>query len=164
MLAWMRPVREVQRRGVENSGSCGEGRLRHLQAALLNVPDVTGPDMLARRRRGRTHPFDAESTAHAAWAERRRVTRRRQEDLVESLRVPQVCRQTAMPARRNVLQIIETSIVCAQDKSRAELWNMTRMQLSSTLAALQPDMTGDRRIEETCRISLRFQTRRYLDL
>lgn len=83
---------------------------------------------------------------------------------MESLRVPQVCRQTAKPARRNATQIIETTIVCAQDKSRAQLWNMTRMQLIPTLAAPQPDMTGDRRIEETCRRSLRFQTRRYLDL
>lgn len=164
MLAWMRSLGELQRIGVECSGSYGAGLLRYLQAASLEVLEVTGPDRLARRRRGKNDTFDAESAAHAAYAERRTVTPRSRDGLVESLRVLRVCRKTAMQARRIALQIIQTTIVCAPDKLRDQLRGMTRMQLIRTLAASRPDMTGYRRVEEAYRISLRSLARRYLEL
>lgn len=164
MLHWMRSFGELQRVGVECPGSYGAGLLRYLQAASMDVPEVTGPDRLARRRRGKNDTFDAESAAHAAWAERRRVTPRRRDGLVEGLRVLRVCRKTAMQARRIALQIIQTTIICAPDKLCDQLRRMTRMQLIRTLAASRPDMTGYRQVEEACRISLRSLARRHLEL
>ena len=55
--------------------------------------------------------------------------------MVESLRVLRVCRKSAVQARRVALQMIQMSIVCAPDKLREPLRNMTRMQLIRTLAA-----------------------------
>lgn len=47
MLDWMRSFGDLQRIGVECSGSYGAGLLRYLQAASLDVLEVTGPDKLA---------------------------------------------------------------------------------------------------------------------
>lgn len=150
MLVWMRSFGDLQRIGVECSGSYGAGLLRYLQAASLDVLEVTGPDKLARRRRGKNDTFDAESAARAAYAERRTVTPRSRDRLVESLRVLGVCRKTAMQARRIALQIIQTTIVCAPDKLRDQLRSMTHMQLIRTLAASRPDITGDRQVGSSC--------------
>ena len=54
MLAWMRSFGDLRRVGVERSGSYGAGLLRYLQAAGVEVLEVTAPDKLDRRRRGKT--------------------------------------------------------------------------------------------------------------
>lgn len=44
MLEWMRSHGELQRVGVESSGTYGAGLLRHLQTAEVEVLEVTAPD------------------------------------------------------------------------------------------------------------------------
>jgi transposase len=118
MLAWMRSFGDLQRVGIECSGSYGAGLLRYLQAAGVEVLEVTAPDKHDRRRRGKNDDFDAESAAHAAFAERHTVTPRSRDGMVESLRVLRVCRKAAVQARRIALQMIQTTIVCAPDRVR----------------------------------------------
>ena len=105
------------------------------------------------------------------------MTLRSRDGRVESLRVSKVCRneedgQTAwgavcpthaVQARRIALQIIQTTIVCAPDRLRDLLRNMTRMKLIRTLAAGRPDLTGYRDVEEACKIALTSPARRYLE-
>jgi len=61
MLTWMRSFGDLQRVGVESTGSYGAGLLRYMQTAGVDVPEVTAPDKLDRRRRGKNHDFDAQS-------------------------------------------------------------------------------------------------------
>lgn len=164
MLSWMRTFGELQRVGVECSGSYGAGLLRHLQTAGVEVLEVTAADKHDRRRRGKNDAFDAESAAHSAFARRRTVTPRSRDGLVESLRVLRVCRKTAIQARRIALQMIQMTIVCAPEKIRDPLRSMTRMQLIRMLAAWRPDLTAYRQVEEAYRISLKSLARRYLEL
>jgi len=164
MLAWMRSFGDLQRIGVECTGSYGAGLLRYMKVAGVDVLEVTAPDKLDRRRRGKNDDFDAQSAAHAAFAKRRTVTPRSRDGMVESLRILKVCRKTAVQARRVALQIIQTSIVCSPDRLRDLLRNMTRMKLIRTLAAWRPDLTGYRDVEEAYKIALKSLARRYLEL
>ncbi|MEJ8476803.1 IS110 family transposase [Roseibium algae] len=164
MLAWMRSFGDLQRIGVECSGSYGAGLLRYMQAAGVEVLEVTAPDKHDRRRRGKNDDFDAESAAHAAYAKRHTLTPRSRDGMAERLRVLRVCRKTAVQARRIALQMIQTTIVCSPDKVRDLLRSMTRMQLIRTLAAWRPDLTAYRDVEEAYRISLKSLARRYLEL
>lgn len=165
MLIWMRSFGDLQRVGIECSGSYGAGLLRYLQTAGVEVLEVvTAPDKNDRRRRGKNDDFEAESAAHAAFAKRHTVTPRSRDGMVESLRVLRVCRKTAIQARRISLQMIQTTIVCAPDRLRDPLRQMTRMQLIRTLAAWRPDLTAYRQVEEAYRISLKSLARRYLEL
>jgi len=156
--------RALPQRGKATSCSYGAGLQRYLQTAGVEVLEVTAPDKLDRRRRGKNDDFDAQSAAHAAFAERRTVTPRSRDGMVESLRVLKVCRKTAVQARRVALQIIQTTIVCAPDRLRDLLRKMTRMQLIRTLAAWRPDLTRYRDVEEAYRITLKSLARRYLEL
>jgi transposase len=164
MLAWMRSFGEVQRIGIESTGSYGAGLLRFMQQAGVEVLEVTTPDKHDRRRRGKNDDIDAQNAAHAAFVGKRTVTPRSRDGMVESLRVLKACRKTAVTARRIALQMIHNTIVCAPDGLRDALRNMTRMQLIRTLAAWRPDLTSYREVESAYKISLKSLGRRYLEL
>jgi len=100
MLAWMRCFGEVERVGVESTGSYGAGLLRFLQQAGVTVLEVTTPDRQDRRRRGKNDDFDAQNAAHAAFAGIRTVTPKSRDGMIEALRVLSACRKTAVTARR----------------------------------------------------------------
>ena len=142
MLKWMRAFGQLQRVGVECTGSYGAGLLRYLQRAEVEVLEVTAPDKTDRRKRGKDDTMDAENAAHAAFANIRTVTPKSRDGMVESLRVLIVCRKSAVAARRISLQMIQMNIVSAPDELREVLRKMTRMQLIRTLAAWRPDVTS----------------------
>ena len=74
LLHWMRSFGDLQRVGVESTGTYGAGLQRHLQAAGVDVLEVTVPDKQNRRRRGKDDDLDAQNAAHAAFALKRVVT------------------------------------------------------------------------------------------
>jgi len=164
MLAWMQSFGDVQRIGIESTGSYGAGLLRFMQQAGIQVLEVTTPDQHDRRRRGKNDDLDAQNAAHAAFAGKRTVTPRSRDGMVESLRVLKACRKTAVTARRIALQLIHNTIVCAPDGLREALRTMTRMQLVRTLAAWRPDLTSYREVESAYKIGLKSLGRRYLEL
>ena len=86
MLAWMRSLGNVQRIGIESTGSYGAGLLRFMQDAGIEVLEVTTPDKHDRRRRGKNDDLDAQNAAHAAFAGKRTVTPRSRDGMVESPR------------------------------------------------------------------------------
>jgi transposase len=164
LLRWMRAHGDIARVGVECTGSYGAGLLRHLDAAGIEVLEVTAGDKADRRRRGKDDTIDAENAAHAAFARVRTVTPRARDGMVESLRVLKVARKTAISSRRIALQMIQTQIISAPEEVRDQLRNLTRMQLIRTLAASRPDMTGFRDPVTATRIALKSLARRYLEL
>ncbi len=153
MLAWMRSLGELQRVGVESTGSYGAGLLRFMQQAGVTVLEVTAPDKQDRRKRGKNDDLDAQNAAHAAFAGKRTVTPRSRDGMIEALRVLVTCRKTAVTARRIALQMIHNTIVAAPDGLRDQLRVMTRMQLVRTLAASRPDLTAYRDVEAAYRMA-----------
>ncbi len=164
MLAWMRSFGDLQRVGVESTGSYGAGLLRFLQKAGVTVLEVPAPDRQDRRKRGKNDDFDAQNAAHAAFSGQRTVTPRSRDGMIEALRVLVACRKTAVTARRVALQMIHNTIVAAPDGLRDLLRVMTRTHLVRTLAAWRPDLTAYRDVEAAYRISLKSLGRRYLEL
>jgi len=164
MLAWMRSFGQLERVGVEATGTYGAGLLRHLQAAGVVVLEVTAPDKPDRRRRGKNDDLDAEAAAHAAFTGKRTVTPKSRDGMIEALRVLKACRKTAVAARRVALQMIHNTIVCAPEELRDTLRKMTRMELIRTLAAWRPDLTAYRTALSAYRIALKSLARRYLEL
>jgi transposase len=164
MLAWMLSFGELQRIGVESTGSYGAGLLRFMQQANVAVLEVTTPDKQDRRRRGKNDDLDAQNAAHAAFAGQRTVTPRSRDGMIESLRILMACRKTAVSARRVALQMIHNTIICAPDGLRDQLRSLTRMQLVRTLAAWRPDLTAYRDVDSAYRIGLKSLARRYLEL
>jgi transposase InsO family protein len=121
MLAWMTSFGTLKRIGVECTGTYGSGLLRYFQNAGLEVLEVTAPDRMERRKRGKSDTIDAECAAHAAFSGIRTVTPKTRDGMIESLRVLKTCRKTAISARRVALQIIHSNIISAPDELREQL-------------------------------------------
>lgn len=121
MLTWMYSLGELKRIGIESTGSYGAGLLRFMQQAGVIVLEVTTPDRQDRRKRGKNDDLDAQNAAHAAFAEKRTVTPRRRDGMIEALRVLVACRKTAVKARRVALQMVHNTIVAAPDGLREQL-------------------------------------------
>ena len=66
LLAWLRGYGELDRVGVEGTGTYGVGLTRHLREAGALVVEVDRPDRRARRAQGKSDPLDAYSAARAA--------------------------------------------------------------------------------------------------
>lgn len=164
MLQWIRSFGQLQRVGVESTGTYGAGLLRYLNAAGVEVLEVTTPDRHDRRRRGKDDDLDAQNAAHAAFAGKRVVTPKTRDGMIESLRVLKACRKTAVAARKVALQMIQNTIVCAPDDLRDVLRKLTRMQLVRTLASWRPDLSDYRNVVSAYKISLKSLGRRYLEL
>ena len=164
MLLWMRTFGQLQRIGIESTGTYGAGSLRYMQNASVEVLEVTAPDRSDRRKRGKDDDLDAQNAAHVAFAGKRTVTPKSRDGMIESLRVLKACRKAAVAARRVGLQLIHNTVVCAPDELREALRKLTRMQLIRTLAAWRPDLSNYRNVVSAYRISLKSLGRRYLEL
>lgn len=66
LLAWLRGFGELERVGVEGTGTYGAALARRLRAAGVVVVEVDRPDRRARRAHGKSDPLDAYSAARAA--------------------------------------------------------------------------------------------------
>jgi transposase len=67
-LRWARSFGTIAIAGVEGTSSYGAGLTRVLQAAGIEVAEVSRPDRAARRRQGKSDPLDAYTAARAALA------------------------------------------------------------------------------------------------
>jgi transposase len=67
-LRWARSFGRIAIAGVEGTSSYGAGLTRVLQAAGVEVAEVSRPDRAARRRQGKSDPLDAYSAARTALA------------------------------------------------------------------------------------------------
>ena len=162
--SWARSLGDVLRVGVECSGSYGSGLTRHLAKNGFTVLEVTFPDKTVRRKRGKDDFIDAEMAAEAAFTGTRTVTPKARDGMVESLRMLQKTRSTAVAARRSALQMIRAIIISAPEELRDQLRGMTRMQLIRHLVATRPDSTDFKSPTGSARIALKRLAKRYVDL
>jgi transposase len=64
LATWAESFGQVDKIGMEGTGSYGAGLLRFLAGYGLTVIEVDRPDRATRRRNGKSDPLDAESAAH----------------------------------------------------------------------------------------------------
>jgi transposase len=164
LLRWMSGAGQLQRVGVEQTGSYGAGVVRHLVRAGVPVLEVTGADKAERRSRGKDDTLDAINAARAALDGKRTSVAKQRDGEIEALRVLRVTRQTAVKARRAALQQLRNTIVAAPDEVRDQTRSLTRMQLIRTCAGWRPDVDAAADAVVATRIALKSLARRIIDL
>ena len=99
LLEWLRGYGELDRVGVEGTGTYGVGLTRHLREAGALVVEVDRPDRRARRAQGKSDPLDAYSAARAALSGAASVVPKLRDGRVEAIRALRVARSSAVKAR-----------------------------------------------------------------
>jgi transposase len=85
LLSWASGFGLVTRAGVESTSCYGAGVTRFLQAAGVEVIEVTRAPRADRRHRGKSDPVDAENAARAVLAETATAIPKQHDGIVESI-------------------------------------------------------------------------------
>lgn len=138
LATWAESFGEVDKVGMEGTGSFGAGLLRFLADYGLSVVEVDRPDRSDRRRNGKSDPLDAESAARAVQSGRACGTPKSRDAQVEMIRVLRVARRGAMKARVQAGAQIDAVIVSAPEQVRGPLRKLNPRQRIRACAALRP--------------------------
>jgi transposase len=152
LLAWAREHGPVCRAGVEGTGSFGAGLACFLADQGVRVVEVTRPSRRGRRHLGKSDTVDAEAAARMVLSGEASATPKRRDGIVESIRVLQIARRSAIKARTQAGQQIRSLIVTAPT------------ELNGPLAALSVKRQVDRcaRLRPGARSGARASTQRAL--
>jgi transposase len=143
LATWAESFGQVDKVGMEGTGSFGAGLLRFLADYGLTVVEVDRPDRSARRRNGKSDPLDAESAARAVQAGRACGIPKSRDAQVEMIRVLRVARRGAMKARIQAGAQLDAVIVSAPEQVRTALRKLTARQRIRACAALRPGPLTD---------------------
>ena len=121
LLEWLRGYGELDRVGVEGTGTYGVVLTRHLREAGALVVEVDRPDRRARRAQGKSDPLDAYSAARAALSGAASVVPKLRDGRVEAIRALRVARSSAVKARSQATNQIKALIVTGPAQLREQL-------------------------------------------
>jgi transposase len=158
-VAWAQAHGRLERAGVEGTGSYGAPLGRFLAARGVRVTEVNRPNRQRRRQRGTSDPADAEAAARAVLAGDATAVPKARDGVVESLRVLQVVRASAVKARTQVANQLKALAVTAPDPLREALRPLTTARRVAWCAQLHPG-AGTAPLEATAR-ALRHLARRW---
>ena len=121
LLAWARRLGELERFGIEGTGSYGAGLARWLRRQGVEVVEVERPKRQNRRRRGKSDAIDAEAAARAVQAGTATAQPKAGDGPIEMLRTLQVARRSALKARTQAANQLHALVVTAPDSLRTRL-------------------------------------------
>jgi transposase len=125
LLSWACGHGRLIRAGVEGTGSFGAGLARFLAVEDIQVIEVTRPSRRSRRHLGKSDTVDAEAAARMVLSGEATATPKRRDGIVESIRVLQIARRSAIKARTQAGQQIRSLIVTAPAGLHSELAHLT---------------------------------------
>ncbi len=163
LLGWMRTFGQLDRVGVEGTGTYGVALARHLRAEQVTVVEVMRPNRQVRRRHGKTDVVDAIAAARAVLSGEANATPKTHDGPVEALRTLKVLQRSATKARTQALNQLRALLVTASDELRARLRDLSQRELLATCAAFRVN-TDDDSLAAVTRFALRELAQRALFL
>ena len=129
LLVWLRGHGELDRVGIEGTGSWGAGLCRYLTGEGVTTVEVDRPDRQDRRRRGKSDTIDAEAAARAALNGTASAIPKARDGDVEAIRALRVVRRSAMENRVRALHQLRALCSTAPQEIRDQLRGLTRKEL-----------------------------------
>ncbi len=161
LLKWLRSFGEIDRIGVESTGSYAAGLTRYLGAEKLRVLEVNQPHAHTRRRRGKTDAIDAEMAARHALSLATVVTPKQTTGIVESIRQLRVAREGAVKSRSAAMLQLGDLILTAPSDLREQLATRKSLKGKATLCRrLRPDTSRLSDPVNAAKLALRSLARR----
>jgi transposase len=163
LLRWAEGFGLVRCAGIEGTSSYGAGLTRHLRARGIEVLEVERPKhrrRSSRRNLQKSDPSDAERAARAVLAGEASGEPKSGEGRVEMIRALRAARRSAMKARTQAANQLQSLRVTAPEELRHRLRGLPTKKLASVAARFR---LGDapRDVPTATRFALRSVARRY---
>jgi transposase len=136
LWAWASDFGPIIQAGVEGTGSFGYRLAQFLTGSGVRVFEVNRPNRVARRRRGKSDPVDAEAAARAVLAGDATATPKNRSGPAGQLRALLVARRSATKARTQTEQQLRSLILELDDDQRAGVDRRRIVELATACAAL----------------------------
>jgi transposase len=140
-VGWARSFGIIDIAGVEGTSSYGSGLTRVLQAAQIEVAEVSRPDRAARRCKGKSDPLDAYAAARTALAGDGLAVPKDGHTTV--LRALLTARRSAVKARTAAINQIHALLVTAPGDVRERYRRHSVTALVKALARCRPATHSD---------------------
>src|SRR3989440_3324074 len=162
LLKWLRGYGDLERVGVEGTGSYGAGLARFLSEAGVRVVEVARPDRRSRRQKGKSDALDAEAAARATLAGSASGQPKLGAGQIEVIRVLRATRSSAMKARTQAGNQLHALVVTAPTELRESLRGLSTFKLALRSVAFRPGPLACP--EAAFKQALKALARRWLDL
>ena len=143
LLSWFESFGEVEKVGVEGTGSYGAGLARFLRQHGVSLIEVDRPNRAERRRSGKSDPLDAVEAARAALSGRAKSLPKSKDGAVEAIRVLGVAKRSARQARVKALTQVRHLVITAPDELRRRMKGLSVSALVKQGAKLRPSRSAD---------------------
>jgi transposase len=138
MSSWMAGFGELERVGIEGTGSYGAGLSRHLAAAGVAVIEVDRPNRQERRRNGKSDELDAVEAARGALSGRVTGRAKSRDGNVEALRALLVAKRSARSTRVASIVQLRHLMFTAPDAMRDRFARLSVAALTREVSRLKP--------------------------
>jgi transposase len=162
LLKWLRGYGDLERVGVEGTGSYGAGLTRFLLEAGVAVVEVARPDRRSRRQKGKSDALDAEAAARATLAGSASGLPKLGAGQIEVIRVLRATRSSAMKARTQAGNQLHALVVTAPPEMRESLRGLSTFKLALRSITFRPGPLACP--EAAFKQALKALARRWLDL
>lgn len=139
LIAWITSHGTVLSVGVEGTSSYGAAITRLLIGLGIAVIEVNRPNRRVRRDQGKSDRIDAEEAARSVLAARSRALPKSKSGPVEAIRMLRVSRSTAVKARTQAMNALQSIVVSAPGPLHDELIALTGRHLITRCARLRPE-------------------------
>jgi transposase len=143
LVVWLMSHGEIDRIGVEGTGSWGVGLSRFLHDHEIVVVEVDRPNRQDRWKVGKSDPTDALSAARAALSGSASVTPKTRNGPVEQIRVLLVARRSARSQRIETLNQLRHLVFTGPEEVRSRFKDRYKTGLVTEVAKLRPHKGSD---------------------
>ena len=143
LVAWLETFGQVDKVGVEGTGSYGVGLARFLRRRGVEVIEVNRPNRQARRSHGKSDPLDAVEAARAVISGRAFGSGKSKDGAVEAIRVLMVAKRSARQARVKAIVQMRHLVITAPDQLRCRLKGLSVTALVAEAAKLRATRAPD---------------------
>ena len=135
---WLGRHGQLERVGIEGTGTYGAGLARYLEETGVTVVEVNRPDRSARRAKGKSDPLDAYSAARAALSGTAAGQPKTRTGRIEAIRALRVARSGAVKARTQATNQLKALLITAPAQLREQLRHLSTTMLITTCARMRP--------------------------
>jgi len=161
-LRWLRTFGQVERIGVEGTGSYGAGLTHHLQTQGVEVVEICCPNRQRRRSHGKSDPVDAVAAAKAVLSGDATIEPKTRTGNVEAIRALRTADRSARQCRIKTLNQMRALLLTGPPELREQFRGTTAWRMVHTAVRLRP---GDPSTPVgATKYSLRLLARRVLEL
>ena len=162
LLKWAQSFGDLQRAGIEGTGTYGAGLAKFLSKQGVQVLEINRPDRSMRRFRGKSDPTDAESAARTVLSGSVCAIPKLQSGVAEEMRIVSVARRSAVKARTQAINQLRSLLISAPEKIRTKLWRTKPAECVKCCIHLR--ILGESNGLITLATTLRLLAKRWLSL